>query len=143
MPIDVMWNNWLKAKVPESKAFVLELLFRLCLAILSGKHLAYLMEANICILTIPHLPVLLAVAWPNLTLILSFVGAFCLSFLGLIFPAIIDISIRYEKGYGPLKIYLLLSVIVILFGVVGGITGSYVPIEQMIKLYLNGTNLTG
>ncbi|XP_012155894.1 proton-coupled amino acid transporter-like protein CG1139 [Ceratitis capitata] len=122
VPIDVMWNNWLKAKVPESKAFVLELLFRLCLAILS---------------------VLLAVAWPNLTLILSFVGAFCLSFLGLIFPAIIDISIRYEKGYGPLKIYLLLSVIVILFGVVGGITGSYVPIEQMIKLYLNGTNLTG
>ncbi|XP_039957573.1 proton-coupled amino acid transporter-like protein CG1139 [Bactrocera tryoni] len=122
VPIDVMWNNWLKAKMPESKAFVLELVFRVCLAILS---------------------VGFAVAWPNLTLILSFVGAFCLSFLGLIFPAIIDISIRYEKGYGPMKIHLLLSFIVILFGVVGGITGSYVPIEQMVKLYVSGTNLTG
>lgn len=84
-----------------------------------------------------------AAAWPNLTLILSFVGAFCLSFLGLIFPAIIDISIRYEKGYGPMKIYLLLSFVVILFGIVGGVTGSYVPIEQMVKLYISGTNLTG
>ncbi|XP_067633686.1 proton-coupled amino acid transporter-like protein CG1139 isoform X2 [Eurosta solidaginis] len=122
VPIDVMWNNWLKAKVAESKSGLLELVFRLSIAILS---------------------VVIAVALPNLTLILSLVGAFSLSFLGLIFPAMIDISIRYEEGYGPIKIYLILSIVVIVCALAGGITGSYVPIEQLIQLYKNGTNLTG
>ncbi|XP_036334125.1 proton-coupled amino acid transporter-like protein CG1139 [Rhagoletis pomonella] len=120
--IEVMWDNWLKDKVAEKRAFALELVFRMCLAVGS---------------------VIFAIILPNLTLIISFVGAFCLSFLGLIFPALIDISIRYKTDYGPAKIYLILSVLVIAFGIIGGATGSFVPIEQMIKLYIDGTDLAG
>ncbi|XP_049307026.1 proton-coupled amino acid transporter-like protein CG1139 [Bactrocera dorsalis] len=114
VPFDVMWNNWLKAKVAEEHQFVLAMLFRIFIALSS---------------------VLIAVSCPSLTVILSLVGALCMSFLGLILPAILDICVKYETGYGPIKIYLLTSLLVAFLGLVGAVIGTYVSIQEWIFTY--------
>ncbi|XP_014091313.3 proton-coupled amino acid transporter-like protein CG1139 isoform X1 [Bactrocera oleae] len=114
VPVDVLWNNWLKAKVTEEHQFVLEMLFRVIIAISS---------------------VLIAISCPSLTIILSLVGALCMSFLGLILPAILDICVKYDIGYGPIKIYLLSSLLLVILGLVGAIIGTYVSIQEWIFTY--------
>ncbi|XP_054740052.1 proton-coupled amino acid transporter-like protein CG1139 isoform X1 [Anastrepha obliqua] len=114
VPIDIVWNNWLKAKVAEKRSFALEMVFRIAIAVST---------------------VLIGIACPKLTLVLSLMGALCMSCLGLILPAILDICVKYETGYGPLKLYLLLSTLSVFIGIVGAVAGTYVAIHEWILMY--------
>lgn len=112
---DIIWNHYLVKKLSEKSNLTLyELLIR----------------AGIVLLTF-----LLAVAIPDLSLFLSLVGAFCLSILGLIFPALLDLCCRYTTTYGKWKIHLIKDVLIVCFGVVGGIIGTYVSIAEIVEAY--------
>jgi len=75
------------------------------------------------------------VAIPDLSVFLSLVGSFCLSILGLIFPALLQICVQYSEGYGPFRIKLIINVLLLCFGVFGGVVGTYVSIVDIVEVY--------
>lgn len=73
----------------------------------------------------------IAVALPNLGPFISLIGAVCLSTLGMIVPAVIELAVYYEDpGYGRFKWRMWKNSGLILFGIVGFITGTYVSIRE-------------
>ncbi|XP_031357706.1 proton-coupled amino acid transporter-like protein CG1139 isoform X1 [Photinus pyralis] len=89
----------------------------------------YIVRIQLVVIT-----VVIAVAIPNLGGFISLVGAVCLSTLGLIFPAVIDLVTFYEDpGMGRYNWRLWKNVLLIGFGAIGFITGSYVSILEIIS----------
>ncbi|KAJ8959317.1 hypothetical protein NQ318_022003 [Aromia moschata] len=79
------------------------------------------------------LTLVLAILIPNLGAFISLVGAVCLSMLGLIFPAIIDLVTFYEDpGLGRFNWRLWKNVFLICFGMIGFATGTYVSVNDII-----------
>ncbi|XP_017020751.1 glutamate transporter polyphemus-like [Drosophila kikkawai] len=78
-----------------------------------------------------------AVVAPNLGPLLSLVGAFTISLLNLIFPALIEICLYYppEFNYGRWKWKLWKDIILIIVGTVILIEGTYFAIVAMVKEY--------
>ncbi|XP_054733993.1 proton-coupled amino acid transporter-like protein CG1139 [Anastrepha obliqua] len=112
---DIIWNKYLSKRTKNASRDVLyELLIR----------------ASIVLLTF-----FCAVAIPDLSLFLSLVGSLCLSILGLIFPALLQICVQYGSGYGKWKIKLIKNIILVAFGIFGGIVGTSVSIVQIIDNY--------
>ncbi|XP_075162004.1 arcus [Haematobia irritans] len=112
---DIVWNKYLSKRVKDS-----------------SKHALYelLVRALIVLLTFGA-----AIAIPDLSLFLSLVGSFCLSILGLIFPALLQICVQYTTGYGPWKIRLMKNILLVAFGVLGGVVGTYVSIDEIVQAY--------
>ncbi|XP_017494723.1 PREDICTED: proton-coupled amino acid transporter-like protein CG1139 [Rhagoletis zephyria] len=81
--------------------------------------------------------VMAAVMSSELVLILSLVGSFSLSYLGLIFPGVMDFCMRYSFGFGPCKIYLWQDVFLVIFGLVGGAVGTWFSIVHLFVNYEN------
>ncbi|XP_056630452.1 proton-coupled amino acid transporter-like protein pathetic isoform X2 [Diorhabda carinulata] len=80
------------------------------------------------------LTVVLAILIPNLGAFISLVGAVCLSMLGLIFPSIIELVTFYEDpGLGRWRWRLWKNMFLILFGLLGFVTGTYVSVEEIIQ----------
>lgn len=78
--------------------------------------------------------VIISIAIPNLGGFISLVGAVCLSTLGLICPAIIDLVTFYEEpGLGRFNWRLWKNIFLILFGLIGFLTGTYVSIQEIIE----------
>lgn len=71
---------------------------------------------------------------PFLGLIISFVGAFAISALAIVFPAIADLCVNWEDGKGS-KWVLFKDVLIMLFGAVGLIAGTYVSIYEIVLEY--------
>lgn len=79
------------------------------------------------------LTVILAILIPKLGAFISLVGAVCLSMLGLIFPAIIDLVTFYDDpGLGKFNWRLWKNVFLICFGLIGFATGTYVSVNEII-----------
>lgn len=78
----------------------------------------------------------LAIAIPELDLFISLFGAFCLSGLGLAFPAIIQLC-AFWKVMGPTekKIMLAKNTCLILIGVLGLIVGTYTSLRDIIAKF--------
>ncbi|KAG6452503.1 hypothetical protein O3G_MSEX007666 [Manduca sexta] len=78
--------------------------------------------------------VCIAIAIPDLGPFISLVGAVCLSFLGLIFPAVIETVTFWDRpnGLGRFNWVLWKNIFMISFGIVGFLTGSYVSILGII-----------
>lgn len=76
----------------------------------------------------------IAIAIPHLGPLISLVGAVCLSTLGLMFPALIEIVTFWDTpgglGAGNWKIWK--NVVVIAFGMLGFVTGTYVSLQEFI-----------
>ena len=79
--------------------------------------------------------VLCAIAVPDLSLFLSLVGAFCLSILGLIFPALLELCCRYSTSYGKFNFHLFKDIFLVVFGIFGGVIGTYVSISEIVEAY--------
>lgn len=75
----------------------------------------------------------MAIIVPNLGPFISLIGAVSLSTLGIMFPAIIE-TITYwnDPGLGCLHWRLIKNFILLTFGVIGFISGSYVSIVEII-----------
>ncbi|EDW92942.1 proton-coupled amino acid transporter-like protein CG1139 [Drosophila yakuba] len=110
----ILWDKYLAKRFKESRQTFYELLFR----------------ALIVLLTFAC-----AVAIPDLSVFLSLVGSFCLSILGLIFPVLLQICVQYTEGYGPFRIKLIINLLLLGFGIFGGVVGTYVSILDIIAVY--------
>lgn len=93
-----------------------------------------------CIVTIWNsflfqiLTVVIAAAIPNLGPFISLIGAVCLSTLGLIFPSVIEIVTFWEKpGMGQYNWRLWKNVALIMFGIIGFLTGTYVSVLEILE----------
>lgn len=112
VPMDIIWKNvrhWFGAK----------------------KNLAeYSIRIAIIVLTL-----CVAIAIPNLGPFISLVGAVCLSFLGLIFPSLIEVVAFWDtpNGLGRFNWVLWKNIFLICFGILGFFTGSYVSIIEIIN----------
>lgn len=79
------------------------------------------------------LTVIISIVIPTIGPFISLIGAVCLSTLGLMFPSIIEIITYYERpGFGPYNWILYKNILLIMFGVIGFITGTYVSIQEII-----------
>ena len=83
--------------------------------------------------------VALAAAIPHLDLIISLTGALCATTLSLIFPAIISIVTFWpHKGRTILK--LIRDVFILIVGVVGCLTGTYISMADIITSFQTEVN---
>lgn len=112
VPVDIIWNVYLVKKYKDSNnKFVYEMLVRIVVVIVTF---------------------LLAVAIPRLGLFISLFGALCLSALGIAFPAIMEICVLWPDKLGPGKLTLWKDIILILFGVIGLVAGTYTSVRDII-----------
>lgn len=80
--------------------------------------------------------VIIAMAIPNLGPFITLIGAVCLSGLGLIFPAIIEIVTLWEQpGLGKCNWILIKNLFLIVFGIIVLVTGTYVSIIEIYQIY--------
>lgn len=81
--------------------------------------------------------VLMAVAIPNLGPFISLIGAVCLSTLGLMFPAIIEMVTFWNEieqvGFNNWNWRLYKNLLLVGFGIIGFLTGTYVSIEEITE----------
>lgn len=112
VPMEIIWKNvrhWFGAK----------------------KNLAeYSIRIGLIVMTL-----CIAIAIPDLGPFISLVGAVCLSFLGLIFPSVIETVTYWNKpnGLGRCNWILWKNCFLICFGILGFLTGSYVSILDIIN----------
>lgn len=76
---------------------------------------------------------MVAVGVPNLAALTELEGAFSLSNLNFLCPALIDIFLNYGIGYGRLRWKLMRDVMLILIGLVFGVVGCTAAIIQLVK----------
>lgn len=79
--------------------------------------------------------VLLAIAVPTIGPFVALIGALCLSFLGLLVPAVIDILTRWEDGFGKFNWIAWKNGVICIFGIMALIVGSQNAIKDILKLY--------
>ncbi|XP_016988952.1 glutamate transporter polyphemus-like [Drosophila rhopaloa] len=77
------------------------------------------------------------VAFPDLGPLLALTGAFTISLLNLVFPALLEICLYYPEGfnYGILKWKLIKDIIMVIFGVIILIQGTIVSIIDIVEYY--------
>ncbi|XP_055708651.1 proton-coupled amino acid transporter-like protein CG1139 isoform X1 [Phlebotomus papatasi] len=113
VPMEILWKN-LKGNFNEHR-----------------NAAEYTLRIGLVILTVA-----IAAAIPNLGPFISLIGAVCLSTLGLIFPSVIEIVTYWENGMGRFNWRLWKNILLILFGIVGFLTGSYVSIIEIIESHI-------
>ncbi|XP_023032932.2 proton-coupled amino acid transporter-like protein CG1139 isoform X2 [Drosophila willistoni] len=117
VPVSILWKG-MEHKISPERQNASEYGLRVALVILCGA---------------------IAVALPNLGPFISLIGAVCLSTLGMIVPATIELAVYHEDpGYGRFKWRLWKNSGLILFGVVGFITGTYVSIREFHAEFSGG-----
>uniref|UniRef100_A0A1B6BZR9 Amino acid transporter transmembrane domain-containing protein n=1 Tax=Clastoptera arizonana TaxID=38151 RepID=A0A1B6BZR9_9HEMI len=82
--------------------------------------------------------VVIAVLVPNLSPVLSLVGAFGFSGLGILFPSVVETIVFWECGYKPFQFGFLKNIFLLLIWIVATITGTYSSIEEIITQYRLG-----
>ncbi|CAH1970299.1 unnamed protein product [Acanthoscelides obtectus] len=113
VPVKILWDNYIVKKLKsDSKNMLYE----------------YMLRFGCVILTF-----ILAMTVPLLGLFISLVGAFCLSALGIAFPAIIELCAYWPDRLGPGKITLWKDILLIIIGIVGLCAGSYSCIYMIIQ----------
>lgn len=77
----------------------------------------------------------MAAVIPHLDLMISLVGALSSSTLALIFPPILDTLSLWPDNLGQYKWKMIKNGILVVFGFVGFIAGSFVSIHEIIKTF--------
>ncbi|XP_063240806.1 proton-coupled amino acid transporter-like protein pathetic isoform X2 [Bacillus rossius redtenbacheri] len=81
------------------------------------------------------LTVLLAVVVPTIGPFMGLIGALCFSILGIIVPPVIEIVTFWEDGFGYAYYRIWKNALVMLFGVLALLSGSYMSILDIISVY--------
>jgi proton-coupled amino acid transporter len=109
IPMSIAWPV-IQPRIPKGAQTISEFSFRTALVILTFA---------------------LAVMIPNLGLFITLVGSLCSSALGLILPPMFAMCVQWEYGYGRLNWKLWKNIALLLFGVVGCTTGTYVSLLEI------------
>ncbi|KAG5307196.1 PREDICTED: proton-coupled amino acid transporter 1-like [Acromyrmex echinatior] len=114
VPVEILWTTYLDHRIQNHK----------------------ILWEYACRTFVTLVTFILAIAIPRLGLFISLFGALCLSALGIAFPAIIDICVSWpENDFGPFKIMLIKNLLLIVFGLLGLVVGTYVSIVEIIKSF--------
>lgn len=129
--VEIMYPNLQNWLGPFKYPVFAELTFRSVLVLITCKnHLIF----RVIISKSMNVSVIMAEAIPFLNLFISLVGAVSSSTLALLFPPILDLVTSYNCG--DLKfITVVKNVIILLFGVVGCVTGTYESINSIISAF--------
>lgn len=112
--IDIIWTDFVKPRV-------------------TGKHIVW--EYVVCISTV-LLTFFLAVAVPFLELFISFVGAFCMSMLGLMFPAVVQTCTFWHELSGTrFVLFFLKNVSIAMIAAYGLALGVKTSFEGIIEKF--------
>lgn len=84
--------------------------------------------------------VLVAVIVPDIGPFVSLIGALCFSFLGILFPVIIEMVTYWEK-ISVVKL-LLRNLFVLFFGLMALCFGTYTSMLEIISIYVPKSNIT-
>jgi solute carrier family 36 (proton-coupled amino acid transporter) len=115
VPISIIWENYVGEKVKSSaNSTKFQLLLRLVTTILTF---------------------LVAAAVPELGLFISLFGAFCLSILGLAFPAIMEICVLWPDHLGKLNWIMWKDIALVVFALVGLTSGTYSSLISIIASF--------
>ncbi|XP_072743747.1 proton-coupled amino acid transporter-like protein acs [Anoplolepis gracilipes] len=114
VPVEIMWNTYLDHRIQNRK----------------------ILWEYVCRTAVVIATFILAVAIPRLGLFISLFGALCLSALGIAFPAIIEICVLWPgKDFGLFKATLIKNILLILFGLLGLVVGTYVSIVDIVRSF--------
>lgn len=114
--IDISWNEYISPLLEKYRYKVLW---------------EYVVRTTIILITFG-----LAITIPELDLFISLFGAFCLSGLGLAFPAIIQLCAFWEvMGPTEKKIMLAKNMCLVLIGLLGLIVGTYTSLRDIIAKF--------
>ncbi|XP_012267231.2 proton-coupled amino acid transporter-like protein CG1139 [Athalia rosae] len=114
VPVEILWTTYVKHRISSGKKLFWE----------------YVCRTGVTVVTF-----IFAIAIPRLGLFISLFGAFCLSALGIAFPAIIEICVMWPDT-GTANFYLIKNVLLILFGIVGLLVGTYVSLNDIVNSFL-------
>jgi solute carrier family 36 (proton-coupled amino acid transporter) len=78
---------------------------------------------------------LIAAAVPHLGLFISLFGAFCLSILGLAFPAIMEICVLWPNNLGKGNWIMWKDIGLVIFAFIGLSSGTYASMLEIIKTF--------
>lgn len=118
VPVDIMWNDYLKKQFKkQSNTLTKEYLLRVVVVILIF---------------------VLAISIPYLGLFITLFGALCLSILGVVFPALIELCIYWPDKYGFMYRTLLKDISLIIVGIALCIIGTYVTVAEMVITFQKG-----
>lgn len=113
VPVEIMWKTYmLKHLEGSDRLMVWEYVLRIASVIVTF---------------------VLALTIPLLGLFISLFGAFCLSALGIAFPAIMELCVKWPNDLGPGNIVLVKDIALIIFGITGLLAGSYSCISEIVQ----------
>uniref|UniRef100_A0A2H1VHK2 SFRICE_025371 n=1 Tax=Spodoptera frugiperda TaxID=7108 RepID=A0A2H1VHK2_SPOFR len=99
-----------------------------------GKESKYENLVQVVIRTVMvTISVAIAAAFPNLELVISFVGAVFFSTLGLLIPAVVDTVYRWENRLGRFNYILWKNTLIGIVSIIALFSGAYVSIQGMIE----------
>lgn len=114
VPVEILWTTYLDHRIRNRK----------------------LLWEYVCRTVITLVTFVLAIAIPRLGLFISLFGALCLSALGIAFPAIIEICVLWpDNDFGPLKYILIKNILLIIFGLLGLVVGTYVSLVDIVNSF--------
>ncbi|XP_065161836.1 proton-coupled amino acid transporter-like protein CG1139 isoform X2 [Atheta coriaria] len=119
VPVKILWDTYIFKRLENSNHLLVW---------------EYVLRIGAVIVTF-----VLAVTIPLLGLFISLFGAFCLSALGIAFPAIMEICVMYPDKLGPCKYILIKDILLILFGIIGLCAGSYSCLSEIINALSSGS----
>ncbi|XP_069701031.1 proton-coupled amino acid transporter-like protein pathetic isoform X2 [Periplaneta americana] len=115
VPIEIIWPRILERWGPFKHHSVTEIIFRSSLVLVTF---------------------VLAEAIPHLSLFISLVGAVSSTALALFFPAILDLAVHWDSGFGRYKWLLWKDGFIIFIGIVGFLTGTYASVDAIVRKFL-------
>ncbi|CAH0546040.1 unnamed protein product [Brassicogethes aeneus] len=116
VPVQILWTNYILPKLENSKHKL---------------GWEYLLRFGCVVLTY-----IVAIAIPVLNIVISLVGVFCLPPLGIMFPAMLEICVKYPD-FGPLRLRLVKNILLIILSIVAFLAGMYSVILEIIAMVID------
>ena len=120
VPISIIWENYVSEKIRTSE---------------TSTRYQYVLRFVTTVFTF-----LVAAAVPELGLFISLFGAFCLSILGLAFPAIMELCVLWPDKLGPLKWVMWKDIGLVIFALIGLVSGTYSSLISIIASFSDNKN---
>jgi len=120
VPVQIMWTNYIAKRLEDTsdrKKTLFEYLLRI-----------------VCVV----ITFVLAMTVPLLGLFISLVGSFCLSALGIAFPAIIELCANWPEKSHPKSAIFWKDMLLIMIGIIGLSAGSYSAIYAIAAKLASG-----
>lgn len=120
VPIQIIWDNYMSEKIRTSESSTkYNLLLRIVTTIFTF---------------------LVAAAVPELGLFISLFGAFCLSILGLAFPALMELCVLWPDKLGRFKWIMWKDIGLVIFALIGLVSGTYSSLISIIASFSKTTS---